>query len=135
MNNFTFFKLREANLTRLPIMKNKHGNIIHSKSDGSDWSLSRWSNALFGEVGELADEIKKVEREDFTLEENRQALASELADIQIYLDLLAARCGVDLAQATIDKFNEVSSRVKVPVYIQLNDEGNWNVISGKSCDF
>ena len=45
------------------------------------------------------------------------AASKELADAQIYLDLLAKSIGVDLGEATRAKFNEVSDRVGVPVYL------------------
>ena len=73
--------------------------------------LSQWSNAVCGELGELANLIKKIERGDFTLEEARPHLADELADVATYLDLLANRAGVDLGEAVRSKFNRVSERV------------------------
>lgn len=84
--------------------------------------------ALAGEVGEAANIIKKLRREydlttgfDLSQGHDRQAmrhrLASELADVQCYLDLLAASAGIDLGEATIKKFNEVSQRVNYPVIL------------------
>ena len=81
------------------------------ETDGSDWSLAHWANAVTGELGEAANLIKKIERRDFTLDEARIELGKELADVQTYLDILAFRCGVDLGAATIEKFNEVSERI------------------------
>ena len=46
-----------------------------------------------------------------TEESLRTDLAKELADCQIYLDLLASAIGVDLGEATCEKFNEVSERL------------------------
>ena len=37
-------------------------------------------------------------------------LAKELADVIIYADLLAHAANIDLGQAVVDKFNEVSVR-------------------------
>ncbi|MBR2813452.1 MAG: hypothetical protein IKE60_02295 [Reyranella sp.] len=71
----TFATLREANIVRLPRFKNKKGLPAHSKPDGSDWALSTWCNAVLGELGELANLIKKVERGDLTLDEAREAAA------------------------------------------------------------
>lgn len=112
-----FEELRIANTARLPVFKNRKGEVAHSEPDGSDWLLSAWSNATLGELGEAANIIKKIERGDMTLDEARPLLAKELADVQIYLDLLAFRAGVDLGQATIDKFNEVSDRVGVAIWL------------------
>lgn len=113
----TFSELRLANKTRLPLFKNSKGKRVHSKKDGSDWMMSQWSSALAGEVGEACNKIKKVERGDFTMAAMREELAKELADAQIYLDLLAFRCGIDLGEATKQKFNEVSDRVGVNIKI------------------
>lgn len=111
MSQLTFDNLRKANLARLPQFRDAHGNIAHSMVDGSDWSLSDWSNAVLGELGEAANIIKKIRRGDFELEDVKFVLAEELADVQIYLDLLAYQVGVDLGSVTITKFNKVSYRV------------------------
>src|SRR5271170_5841067 len=112
MTGLTFNQLRQGNIARLPKFKNSKGEPAHSESDGSDWCLSTWCNATFGEVGEVAEalealenhvffrkivkhlgqagnQIKKIERGDVTLEEKRQDLADERADVQTYLDILA----------------------------------------------
>lgn len=117
----TFADLRNANRARLPIFKNKHGKAYHTEVDGAEWSLSDWLMATMGELGELANLLKKVRREDLTLDEARPELANELADVACYLDILALRCGVDLGQAVIDKFNAVSARVGVDVFIRARD--------------
>lgn len=113
----TFTALRTVNRLRLPLFKNKKGERAHSAPDGSDWSLNDWFTATGGELGELGNLLKKIRRGDTTLDEARPEVAKELADVQIYLDILAFRCGVDLGQATIDKFNEVSKRIDVEVYL------------------
>lgn len=130
MNQLKFSTLREAVVARIPLFKNAKGVQYH-KPDGSDWSLSTWSNALCGEVGEAAI-IKKIDRGDVTLDDVvgvkgghytiRTLLAKELADVQSYLACLAFRAGVDLGQATVDKFNEISRRVDVPV--RIADDGS-----------
>lgn len=118
--SLTFDALRGANVARLPQFKNARGEPAHSEADGSDWSLSAWSNAVLGELGEAANIIKKVERGDLTLDEARPALAKEFANVQTYLDILAFRAGVDLGEATLDKWNEVSERVGSTVFLQPN---------------
>lgn len=126
-NNLTFNTLRSANISRLPKFKNKHGKLAHSKPDGSDWTPSDWLEAVIGELGEYANIHKKFRRGDLSFEEYKIEAAKELADVQIYLDILALRCldtpekvdpiGIDLGEATINKFNEVSKRVGANVYI------------------
>jgi len=113
----TFAQLRAANVARLPLFRNKHGGGAHTQPDGSDWTLGEWTCALAGEVGEAANIIKHIRRGDVTMDEARQSLADELADVQTYLDILAFRCDVDLAAATIRKFNEVSRRVGCSIYL------------------
>lgn len=109
--SLTFDELRAGNLARLPQFKNSKGERAHSEPDGSDWSLGEWSNAVLGELGEAANLIKKITRGDYTLEEMREELGKELADVQTYLDILAFRAGIDLGKATVQKWNEVSRRV------------------------
>lgn len=112
-----FSVLRRANELRLPQFKNRNGDPAHSEPDGSDWALSAWCNAVCGELGEAANLIKKIERGDYTLPEKRAELAKEFADVVTYLDILAMRAGVDLGDATVEKFNEVSVRVDSTVRI------------------
>ncbi len=112
--------LREANIARLPLFKGRAGQLAHSKPDGSDWKLSAWSNAVLGELGEAANLIKKIERGDMTLDVARMDLARELADVATYLDILAFRAGVDLEKAVEMKFNEVSDRIGVDVFLFIS---------------
>jgi len=116
-SHLSFAVLRAANVARLPRFKDAKGRVVLHKPDGSDWLLSQWSNAVCGELGELANLIKKIERGDFTLDEKREELGKEIADVLTYLDILAFRAGVDLGAATVEKFNEVSDRVGAGVYI------------------
>jgi len=119
MNALLFSTLREANIARLPHFKNAKGEKAHNK-DGSDWCLAQWSNAVLGELGEAANLIKKIERGDFELKEVREELGKEFADAVIYLDILAFRAGIDLGQATISKWNEVSDKKDIPIRIEWN---------------
>lgn len=122
MGTLTFDQLRKANILRLPQFKNGRGEPAHSKPDGSDWSPAQWLQAVVGELGEFANIRKKYERGDIDWAQYSLLARKELADVQTYLDILAMRAlddrdgmpdlhGVDLGQATIDKFNEVSDRV------------------------
>lgn len=112
MNNLAFSVLRHANRERC---KRWHPGGV------ADWSLSDWMTATAGELGEAANVIKKLNRVRDSLpgnketpEQLREMLGKELADTAIYLDLLAEAAGVDLAQAVVDKFNEVSVRNGFP---------------------
>ncbi len=123
-NGLTFKTLREANLKRLPKFKNKLGKRAHSKKDGSDWSPAQWLQAVTGELGEYANFRKKYERGDITKEEFDLEAGKELADVVIYLDILAFQLKIDLGQAVISKFNEVSERIECDIEIK-EDGSDW----------
>lgn len=81
----------------------------------SDWSLSDWGCALAGEAGEACNKIKKLRRgEKISVE----SIGSELADTITYACILLHYLGLDVEDAIIDKFNEVSTRVKSPFRIK-----------------
>lgn len=92
MGEFNFNLLRKANITRLPKYRNSKGEINHKRTDGSDWPPEQWLQALIGEVGEFGNFRKKYERGDYSVDEFKIQGGKELADAQIYLDLLAMRC-------------------------------------------
>ncbi len=130
MNNnslLSFNDLRMANVIRLPQFKNAKGEPAHSKADGSDWTPADWITAITGELGEAANIVKKLKRGDFSAEGSDEykvaiiKLAKEIADVQIYLDLLAYQYRLDLGKCVKIKFNEVSIRVGADVF--LTDSG------------
>ncbi len=115
-NGLTFNTLRDANIHRIEETP-KFSRCIN-------WTSSQWLQALIGEVGELANEMKKLDRGDFDdmeVGDIREILGRELADIQTYLDLLAAKLGVDLGEATMAKWNEVSACVGSDIYLADDD--------------
>ena len=87
-----------------------------------DWVLSDWSNAMCGEAGELANVVKKMRRHecglanagDPPIEELREKAASEIADVFLYLNLLAEKLDIDMPAAIVDKFNEKSVEQDFP---------------------
>jgi NTP pyrophosphatase (non-canonical NTP hydrolase) len=107
MSHLTFDQLRAATVPRCDdVFVPLH-----------DWSPTDWACALAGESGEACDAVKKLRRLDDGKNTAKDPqthahainnIASELADTVIYADLLAARLGIDLGQAVIDKFNAVS---------------------------
>lgn len=85
------------------------------------WSLSDWFTALAGEVGEAGNVIKKLNRlrdgiqgNKETPDQLRRQLSDELADVYLYLDLLAQAAHVDLPAAIVRKFNATSERLGFP---------------------
>ena len=85
--------------------------------DLSSWSLSDWMTALCGEVGESANIIKKLNRhrdgvnEPIPKAELMEMLADELADADIYLDLLYQAAGINREQAILAKFAKTSDKI------------------------
>lgn len=141
-HQLTFDQLRRANLERIPLFKNGKGEIAHPTAYnhvgcglgrnqplggpclhveprctalpvGADWSLGDWITAVTGELGEFANIAKKVRRGDLSMDEARASMAKELADVACYLDILALQCDVNLGDAIVAKFNEVSDRIGV----------------------
>lgn len=74
-------------------------------------SLSFRGNELGGEIGEAQNILKKLERERLGLVGSRStpaALAEELADGHICLDLIAMEFGIDSWKSIVQKFNKTS---------------------------
>ncbi|WP_019024218.1 MULTISPECIES: nucleotide pyrophosphohydrolase [unclassified Thioalkalivibrio] len=84
-----------------------------------DWaqfhSPKNLSMALAGEVGELIEHFQWVTQEQSRdlSGDVREAVTQEIADVQIYLLLLARKLDIDLVQAASDKL-EMNAR-KYPV--------------------
>ena len=116
-SGLTFRALRNANLKRIPQFKNRHGQRAHSEPDGSDWSPAQWLQAVVGEIGEYANLRKKFERGDVSYVQFTVEARKELADVVIYLDILAFQLGINLDEAVRAKFNEVSIRVGADVWL------------------
>lgn len=82
--------------------------------------LTYWTTALAGEVGELCNMIKKLQRVEkggvdggssYTAKDiNKEMLKEEIGGIAIYLDLLASLLDIDLEEAIIDTFNSKSAK-------------------------
>lgn len=80
--------------------------------------LTYWTTALAGEVGELCNMIKKIQRVEkggvdggssYTAKDiSKEMLKEEIGGIAIYLDLLASLLDIDLEEAIMDTFNQKS---------------------------
>ncbi|HEX4876700.1 MAG TPA: hypothetical protein VFV31_08515, partial [Chitinophagaceae bacterium] len=83
--------------------------------------------ALAGEVGELCNMIKKLQRVEkggadggssYTAKDiTKEMLKEEIGGIAIYLDLLASLLDIDLEEAIIDTFNTKSAKMNFPQVI------------------
>jgi len=85
--------------------------------EGADAGIMFDALELGGEVGELLNVVKKLEREERGWRGSRADpadFADECADVLICLDKLARRRGVDLIAATTAKFNATSDKVGLP---------------------
>lgn len=110
----TFSELRAANESRCAQW---HGL--------SDWSVMEWACAMAGEAGEACNVAKKIKRIETGIAKNPAEigvdlvpdLAEECADVMLYLDLLCASRGIDLASAVVAKFNAVSERYDFPQHL------------------
>lgn len=58
---------------------------------------------IAGEVGELVNLVKKVNRRSKTWEEVHEEVRFEMADVLIYLCDMASELGIDLERAVNDK--------------------------------
>lgn len=96
-NLLTFKELREANVKMteecFPV--------------SLDWDEADWMLALIGEVGELANWLKKRKRGE-TIPDD--AIKYEIADIQFYLDKLANYENINMEEALREKYNIVATR-------------------------
>lgn len=87
----TFDLLRIANRNRLPQFKNSKGEPAHSTNDGHDWNPAQWLQAVVGELGEYAEVRMHYENGQISYRTYCEKATKELADVQIYLDILALR--------------------------------------------
>lgn len=105
-----------SDLTQINVERAKRWHPGFPADDA--WSLADWSNAMCGEAGEAANIVKKIRRVDTghagALDPSRAILvaelADEIADVFLYLNLLAAKEGISMEAAVIRKFNAVSVR-------------------------
>lgn len=65
---------------------------------------------LTGEAGEVANKIKKLQRDDRTLDEMRPLLLDELGDVLWYLSALCDEIGVTLEEVASNNLTKLESR-------------------------
>lgn len=75
------------------------------------WPLQNWCLAIAGEAGELCNLVKKTLRGDFTVEERREEILAELADVMTYCDLAISSLGANTGDTVRAKFDVVSKRI------------------------
>lgn len=111
----TFYAFAQANAGRCEAR-----NGFNHKLDS--WSTSDWITAVTGELGEAANIVKKLNRvrdgvpgNEETPGELKDALRDEIADVFIYLDLLATSLGFDLEDAVRAKWDRTSKKIGYPL--------------------
>lgn len=136
MNGLSFPTLRFANMLRLPQFRNKHGEPAHASTDGSDWSPADWFVAFMGEVGEWCAVRVDFEEGRITREQYTERSAKELADIQTYLDLLAARSLDEVPQQmrTDQKHDVAQQMLTVCATLGMYAEARKKLVRGDTPD-
>jgi NTP pyrophosphatase (non-canonical NTP hydrolase) len=85
----------------------------------NDWSVLEWGGATAGEVGEACNVAKKLVRirdgfdkmnKGATAEELKSQLGKEMADTIHYMCLWSIAAGIDLEEALVKTFNEISEK-------------------------
>lgn len=110
-NTLTFAELREANRLRQQAWPG---------SDQADTAFRALE--VVGEAGEVAEAVKKFLRLARGIHGSNgsvAAIASELGDVVIAADLLAAHLQIDLGAAVRRKFNTTSAKYKLPIFLAL----------------
>ena len=91
-----------------------------------EWTILEWAGAMCGEAGEVANVCKKLRRLEtgaagtawserpLDREQLVEQLAGECADTFLYLVLVAARYGINLAAAVRTKYNTKSEEMGFP---------------------
>lgn len=82
--------------------------------------LTYWTTALAGELGELCNMIKKIERvasggidarSSYTAADiTKEMIIEEIGGIAIYLDLIAGLMDINLKEAIVKTFNDKSEK-------------------------
>jgi NTP pyrophosphatase (non-canonical NTP hydrolase) len=108
---FDFDQFRKLNIDRAT-----HGFKCYDNQP-----LTYWTTALAGEVGELCNMIKKMQRVEkggvdggssYTAKDiTPEMLKEEIGGIAIYLDLLASLLNIKMEDAIIDTFNHKSDQL------------------------
>ncbi len=94
---------------------------IHGFNCYNNQPLTYWTTALAGEVGELCNMIKKLQRVEKggidggssykAIDIDKKMLQEEIGGIAIYLDLLASLLNIELEEAIRTTFNKKSEEL------------------------
>lgn len=102
------------------ISKTNRARCARWHAGGEEWTAADWAVALAGETGELCNMVKKVRRHETGVVHDKTYntpdmptimanIKDEIADVFLYLDLLADHFGLELMDCIAPKFNRVSA--------------------------
>jgi NTP pyrophosphatase (non-canonical NTP hydrolase) len=107
---------------------NKARQVSWNQNDlDGQWTTVDWSNAAAGEMGEVCNAVKKYRRVQIgtknisepgrqisNLGDLKEKVGEEIADVFIYLDLLAQDLGLNMEEEIVKKFNATSEKYGFP---------------------
>lgn len=114
MAKLTFVEVSQVSLERA---------LLWHPGGLEEWSVADWACAMAGEAGECCNAVKKYRRLEQNLQQKlgpqdcetaKAAIAQEIGDTFIYLDLLAQRLGLNIEDCIRNTFNRVSVREGFP---------------------
>lgn len=121
-----------ASLTFAELISKSESRSLRWHQASQPWTPADWAIAVFGEVGEMCNALKKLNRiltnapninepgrQLSTIEEAKDAIGDEIADYIIYTPCLAASLGIDLEKHIIRKFNQKSEEYGFPERLDL----------------
>lgn len=104
----------------------EHNNARLGRFGHGAWNAMEWGCAIGGECGELLNLLKKYVRQmpsDLSQDDLRSEISDEMADVIIYIDLLAGSLGIDLERAIQRKFNATSRKHGFPEMLPRGVDG------------
>lgn len=104
----------------------QQNNLRHARFGTAHWNPMEWGCAIGGECGELLNKLKKYERQttcDPLREDLIVEISDEMADVIIYMDILAGQLGISLERAIQRKFNKTSDKHGFPEKLSRGQGG------------
>lgn len=95
-----------SEMTRRALDVRARYEAFERQTYGRPWSLEELTLGLIGDVGDLAKLVQAHEGVR-SVEDARQALEHELADVLWSVMVIADRCGVDLATAFVKTMDDL----------------------------
>lgn len=87
--------------------------FLYAQYPGYYFNLEYPTLGLCGEAGEIANKVKKISRDNLSMDSVRADIASELGDVLWYAAAVASELGVslqDIAEANLAKLEDRKQR-------------------------